>query len=113
VIIGWLSWAAVVYHVGARLLPEPQTRTDGAEIARTIGFSAAPGLLLALVAVPFARQATFAVVAAWMLVAMIVAVRHALDFSRVSRAIVVCLVGWLAVAALALAAGAAFGPLVS
>jgi len=113
VVIGWLSWAVIVYHVGGRLLAEAQTRTDGREVARTIGFSAAPGLFLAIVAVPIARPVTFAIVAAWMLVAMVVAVRHALDFTHVSRAIAVCLVGWLVVAGLALATGFAFGPLVS
>lgn len=113
VVIGWLSWAVIVYQVGGHVFAEPQTRTDGAEIARTIGFSAAPGLLLALVAVPVARPVTFAIVAVWMLVAMVVAVRHALDFTHVSRAIAVCLVGWLVVAILAVATGLAFGPLVS
>jgi len=109
----WLSWAAVVYHIGVRMLPEPETRADGAEIARTIGFSAAPGLLLALAAVPIARPATVAIVVVWMLAAMIVAVRHALDFTHVSRAVAVCLIGWMIVAILALSIGFAFGPLVS
>jgi hypothetical protein len=113
VVAGWLSWAVIVYHVGGRLLAEPQTRTDGAEVARTIGFSAAPGLLLALLAVPVARPVTSLVVAAWMLAAMVVAVRHALDFTHLSRAIAVCLVGWLVVAILAIATGFAFGPVVS
>jgi hypothetical protein len=110
---GWLSWAVVVYHVGTRLLAERQTRADGAEIARTIGFSAAPGLLLAVVAVPIGRPITLAIVSAWMLAAMVVAVRHALDFTHLSRAVAVCLVGWVVVAVLALSIGFAFGPLVS
>ena len=31
----------------------------------------------------------------WMLVAMVVAVRQALDYSSTGRAVAVCLIGWL------------------
>ena len=110
---GWLSWAAVVYHLGVRVFPESGTRSDGAEIARTIGFSAAPGLLLVFLAVPVARPVTFGVVALWMLATMIVAVRQALDLTHLSRAAGICLAGWVIAALLAFAIGFAFGPLVS
>jgi hypothetical protein len=102
-----------VYHIGVRLVPESRTRSDTAEIARTIGFSAALGVLFALLAVPAGRPLTFALVSIWMLATMVVAVRQALDFSHLSRAIAVCLAGWVAVALLAFAVGLAFGPLVS
>jgi hypothetical protein len=110
---GWLSWAAIVYHIGVRLVPESRTRSDTAEIARTIGFSAAPGLFFALLAVPVGRPVTFTLVSIWMVATMVVAVRQALDFSHLSRAIAVCLAGWVVVALLAFAMGLAFGPLVS
>jgi hypothetical protein len=112
-LVGWLSWAAVVYQLGVRVFPESRTRSDTAEIARTIGFSAAPGLLLVLLAVPVGRPVTFAIVSLWMLAAMVVAVRQALDFTHLSRAVAVCLVGWVVVTLVAVAMGFAFGPLVS
>jgi hypothetical protein len=111
-LVGWLSWAAVVYHLGVRVFPEAGTRSDPAEVARTIGFSAAPGLLLVLLAVPVGRPLTFTLVSLWMLAAMVVAVRHALDFTHLSRAVGVCLAGWAIVALLAFAMGFAFGPIV-
>ena len=37
------------------------------------------------------------VVSVWMLIAMVIAVRQALDFTTTRRAAVVCLVAWLAV----------------
>jgi len=112
-LVGWLSWAAVVYHLGVRVFREPRTQSDPAEIARTIGFSAAPGLLLILLAVPVERGLTFSVVSLWMLATMVVAVRQALDFTHLSRAVAVCLAGWVIAALLAFAMGFAFGPLVS
>jgi hypothetical protein len=110
---GWLSWAAIVACLGVHVFPEPQTRADVAELTRTLGFSAAPGLFLALLAVPMGRPVTFVVVSAWMLAAMIVAVRQALDFTHTSRAFGVCVAGWGIVAALTLAAGFVFGSRVS
>jgi len=109
-LVGWLSWAAVVYHLGVRVFPESQTRSDPAEIARTIGFSAAPGLLFALLAVPVGRPVIFTAVSLWMLAAMVVAVRQALDFTHLSRAVAVCLAGWAIAVLLAFAMGFALGP---
>jgi hypothetical protein len=112
-LVGWLAWATVVYQVGARVFPERQTRSDPAEVARTIGFSAAPGLLLVLLVVPVGRPVTFTVIAVWMLAAMVVAVRQALDFRHLSRAFAVCLAGWVVAAIFVVVLGFAFGPLVS
>jgi hypothetical protein len=111
---GWLSWAAIVAYLGIRVFPEPQTRSDVGELTRTLGFSVTPGLFLVLLAVPFAPPVTLVVVVfVWMLAAMIVAVRHALDFTHTTRAVGVCVAGWALVAALVLAAGFVFGSRVS
>jgi hypothetical protein len=110
---GWLSWAAIVTGLGVRVFSEPQTRADVGELARTIGFSAAPGVFLVLLVVPELRLATFVAVSIWMLGAMVVAVRQALDFTHTARALAVCIVGWGLAAALAVAAGLVFGSRVS
>jgi hypothetical protein len=110
---GWLSWAAIVVYLGVRVFPEPQTRADIGELTRTLGFSATPGLFLMLLAMPVSRLVTFSLVSLWMLAAMIVAVRQALDFRHTSRAIGVCLAGWGLVAAIALALGFVFESRVS
>jgi hypothetical protein len=107
-LVGWLSWAAIVAYLGVRVFPEPQTRTDVAELARTIGFSAAPGLFLVLLAVPDLRLATFVAVSLWMLAAMVVAVRQALDFTGTLRAIAVCVAGWVLAGVFVLIAGFVF-----
>ena len=109
----WLSWAAIVGYLGTRVFPEPQTHSDVGELTRTLGFSLTPGLFLVLLAVPFAPPVTLVVVFVWMFAAMIVAVRHALDFTHTTRAVGVCVVGWTLVAALVLAAGFVFGSRVS
>jgi hypothetical protein len=111
--IAWVTWALVTYQIGAKLMPEPQTRADVGELLRTIGFASAPGMLRVFAVVPGAATATFAITAVWMLVAMVVAVRQALDYTSTARAIAVCLLGWTLAVAIAVTLGLMFGPTLS
>jgi hypothetical protein len=94
-LVGWLIWAFLTYFIGTRLLPEPQTKADYGELLRTIGFASAPGLLRVFGVVPGLAPLVFLVAGIWMLVAMVIAVRQALDYTSTSRAVGVCLIGWL------------------
>ena len=93
---GWFMWALVIWLVGTRVLPEPQTRSDIGELLRTTGFAAAPGLLRFLGFVPVLGGPVAVIVTFWMLAAMVVAVRQALDYRGTGRALVVCGLGLLA-----------------
>lgn len=95
-LVAWFLWAFIIFVVGTKLLPERQTRSDMGELLRTIGFASAPGLLSFLAMVPFAGPLISFGIFIWMLAAMVIAVRQALDYESTGRAIVVCLIGWLA-----------------
>ena len=92
---GWYIWAYLTYLIGTKLLPEPQTKADHGELLRTIGFSSSPGLIRALGIIPGMGNIVFPIAAIWMLVAMVIAVRQALDYSSTLRAIGVCAIGWI------------------
>jgi hypothetical protein len=62
---------------------------------RTTGFSSSPGVLRLFGAIPVVGVAVSLVVAVWMLVSMVVAVRQALDYQSTGRAVGVCVIGWL------------------
>jgi hypothetical protein len=94
-LVGWYIWAYLTYFIGTRLLPEPQTKADHGELLRTIGFSSSPGLIRVLGVIPVMQSIVFPIAAIWMLVAMIIAVRQALDYSSTLRAIGVCVIGWI------------------
>ena len=94
-LVAWFIWAFVTYLIGAKLLPEPQTRSDVGELLRTTGFSSSPGLLRIFGLVPVLGGLVVFVINIWMLVAMVIAVRQALDYTSTWRAIGVCLLGWL------------------
>lgn len=94
-LIGWYVWSFITYWVGTRLLPQPTTQADLGQLLRTLGFASAPGLLRALGVIPGIGGLVAAVAAIWSLVAMVVAVRQALDYDSTGRAIAVCIVGWI------------------
>ena len=104
-LIAWAAWALLTFEVGTRLLPGARTHADVGELLRTIGFAATPGLLLALGALPGAAAPIFVVATLWMLAAMIVAVRQALDYTSTLRAVAVCVFGWLLAVALVFGVG--------
>ena len=94
-ILTWIIWASLTYWIGTRLLPEPQTRADLGQLLRTIGFSSSPGLIRVLGVLPGMTPLVYMVASIWMLVAMVVAVRQALDYQSTLRAVGVCLIGWI------------------
>jgi Yip1 domain len=94
-LIGWVMWAGVTYLIGARLIPEPGTRTDMGELLRVIGFSYAPNVFAFFAFIPWLGYVVRVVVAFWLLAATIIAVRQALDYRSTARAAAVVLIGWL------------------
>lgn len=89
-IITWSAWAMLIYQLGTRVLPDTDTQADWGQLLRTTGFAAAPGLLLVLGWMRSGRPFVFTVVGVWMLAAMVVAVKHALDYRHITRAVAVC-----------------------
>ena len=94
-LLGWFIWAFLTYFIGTRLLPEPQTKADYGELLRTIGFSSSPGILRVLGIIPLLGGILNPLTGIWMLVAMVIAVRQALDYKSTWRAAGVCLIGWI------------------
>ena len=94
-LVGWYIWAYLTYFIGTKLLPEAQTTADHGELLRTIGFSSSPGLIRILGIIPGLTNLVFTVAGIWMLIAMVIAVRQALDYTSTLRAVGVCLIGWI------------------
>lgn len=94
-LLGWVVWSYLTWWIGTKWLPEPQTNADPGQLLRTLGFAAAPGVLNVLGLVPVLGHLVRAVVAIWMLVAGVIAVRQALDYTSTGRAIGVVVIGWV------------------
>ena len=94
-VVGWVMWAGVTYVLGARLLPERDTRTDMGELLRVMGYSSAPTFFTILAPVPFLGRAVPSIVSFWLLATTVLAVRQALDYRSTLRAFAVVIIGWL------------------
>ena len=107
-LLGWAAWALLTFEVGARILPGARTHSDVGELLRTLGFAAAPGSIAFLSLLPGLAMPILIFSRTWMLLAMVVAVRQALDYRSTWRAVAVCALGWLLTSAI-LFALAVFG----
>lgn len=92
---GWFIWAYLACVIGTKLLAEPQTKADYGELLRTIGFSSSPGVLRVFGIIPMLGNLLNILCGIWMLVAMVIAVRQALDYKSTWRAVAVCLIGFI------------------
>jgi len=91
----WVVWALLITTIGTHLFPEPETSNRLGELLRTMGFAAAPGIFLAFGAMRSAAPFAFAVASIWMIAATGLAVRQALDYRSLGRAVFVCVTAWL------------------
>jgi len=103
-LVGWLIWSFITYFIGTRLFKGPKTEATYGELLRCIGFSDSPGVLAILGFIPLLGGLISLVVAIWTLIAMVIAVRQALDFTT-RRAILTCIVGWIVMVVILTAIG--------
>jgi len=103
--LGWLLWSGLTYLIGDKLLGG--TATWG-ELLRTIGFAQTPRMLLLLAIIPLLGWVIQLAVAIWLLIAGVIAIRQALDFST-GKAILTAVLGWIAAIILAALLGGASG----
>jgi len=91
----WVVWALMITTIGTLVMPEPTTSSRPTELLRAMGFGAAPGVFLAFAAMQAAAPFAVALATLWMIAATVLAVRQALDYSSLGRAVVVCVAAWL------------------
>ena len=90
-LIVWFVWSFITYFVGMKVFGG---KASFGELLRTIGFANSPGVLLIFSFIPVLGGLISLIVWVWNLVAMITAVRQALDFST-GKAVLTCIVGWI------------------
>jgi hypothetical protein len=82
-VVVWLAGSAFAFMVGASFFRGPETETDFAEVLRTTGFAFTPALLRIFAFVPPAALGLSIdwLARLWVLVAVVIALRQALDFT--------------------------------
>jgi hypothetical protein len=85
----WVAWCIITYAVGTGVFRG--TATPG-ELLRTVGFAQTPGILMILGGIPLLGGLIRLVVGIWTLVAVIIAIRQALDVDTF-KAVLTALIG--------------------
>ena len=93
-LLGWIAWSFFAYILGTTVFKGPQTSATWGELLRAIGFSTSPGVFRLFSFIPVLGGIIIFATSIWSLIAGVIAVRQALDFST-GRAIATCIVGWL------------------
>jgi Yip1 domain len=103
-LIGWVIGAAVVWVIGTKLLPSKNTQADIGQVLRAVGFAQAPAILGILTIVPILGWVIAFVLAIWTLAATVIAVRQAFEYDDTLRAVFVCVIAWLVMMVVMMAA---------
>ena len=92
----WALWALVTMFIGTKLLPTQETSSNWGELARTLGFAQSPKVLLIFAFfVPGMALPVFVAVSIWVLIATVIAVRQALDYTSTLRAVLVTMLSYI------------------
>ena len=91
-IVSWALWALGTWIVGATILKTEHTEANWGQLARCTGFAQTPRILNVLSFIPVVGGLILLVVFIWSFVAMLIAVRQALDYTSTWRAFFVILI---------------------
>jgi hypothetical protein len=94
-LVAYLIWAALVWVIGTKVMPDPATHADFQQTFRVVGFAAAPGIANILQIIPYLGPFLGFLIGIWTLVAMVIAVRQVLDYTSTGKAVVVCIIGFI------------------
>jgi hypothetical protein len=94
----WMLWAWLAYLLATTIFRTPDTTATWGQMFRTAGYAQAPGalrivLIVPLTFLPIVGQIMFLAIAVWQVTAMVVAVRQAMGYASIGRAVGVVLGG--------------------
>ncbi len=93
-LLGFVLYAGIAYLIGSQLFATRETNVTWGQLIRTLGFAQAPGILRVLGIVPVIGGLIQLIVGVWILIASIIAIRQACDFST-GRAVLTTVVAWI------------------
>ena len=95
-LIAWYVWAFTTYFIGSKFFRESDEPVERKAIYRAMGFATAPGLLRIFGLVPGIGSFIVLLVSIWMIVACVIAVQKAFNYTSIWRSISICLIGLIA-----------------
>jgi len=93
--VGWGLSSWILLMVGTKLLPGRNTEADLGQLLRATGFAQSPRLFAIIGIVPLLGWLVSLAILVWTLVAMVIAIRQALDYDDTLRAVIVGGIAWV------------------
>jgi hypothetical protein len=90
ILLGWLLWAVIAYFIGTAL----EGRSSIMEMARTLGYANAPGLLGIFAFIPCAGLVIAFAGIVLSLIAGVIAIRESMEFDT-TKAVVTAILGFI------------------
>lgn len=97
-LLSWALWIYLTFFIANQTLPAFQTKLPFSFFLRLAGFAASAGILRVIGIIPWIWITHFAffIAAAWMLVALIIAVKNTYHYQSWPKVILVCVGSWVA-----------------
>ena len=94
-LVSYVIWTVLVWAIGTKVMPDPETKAELPETFRTLAFAASPGLLGIITIIPIIGYLIQLVLWIWSIAAMVIAVRSVLDYTNTGKAVVVVIIGFI------------------
>jgi hypothetical protein len=94
-VIGWGIFSGLAYLIGVSILKTPHTEATWGQLLRAIGFAYTPGILRVFAFIPFIGPIIALAGIVLVLIAAVIAVRTALDYTSTPRAVAVAALAWI------------------
>lgn len=94
-VLMWLIFSGFAYFFGKQIFGTPTTQASAEQVARTVGYARAPGLLNIFGFIPILGGLIGFVASIWGIITLVIAIRQALDFST-GRAIITAIIAAIA-----------------
>ncbi len=101
-LLSWLVWGALIYVIGIKLFPDPDTNTNFRKIMITVGLAHAPGLFRFFVFVPSLVVPIVFFTQFWIFASLIIGIREALNFKSNFKSAGVIIIAFLIISIVSL-----------
>lgn len=95
--IMWVVGSYVLLIVGTKLMPGKNTEADLGQLLRCTGFAAAPMLGGIIGIIPILGWLISFLLSLWAIAATVVAVKAALDYDDIVKAVIVTVIAWVVI----------------
>ena len=101
-LLSWLVWGALIYVIGIKLFPDPDTNTNFRKIMITVGLAHAPGLFRFFVFEPSLVVPIVFLTQFWIFASLIIGIRETLNFKSNFKSAGVIIIAFLIISIVSL-----------